>query len=210
VSPCSGCETGLPSLPFALRSATTRSCPRPPGVATGLPYAQSTAPPMARRRVTMRFAYSPPRRRGHDPFVTPALRPRAAPTGGSSPRASPFRGSSYDNWDCSKEGFEGIRAQDILPLLVQRFECEKFVGFGNVIDIFVDRCFGHNFSRDSQEDRELIDRLHAEDEAGLTNGLLTPTHMLAVFVKTLCCAPYYSRGITPVAAIRSVDKCVAI
>ena len=31
--------------------------------------------------------------------------------------------AEYDNWDCSKEGFEGIRAEDILPLLVQRFEC---------------------------------------------------------------------------------------
>lgn len=109
----------------------------------------------------------------------------------------------YDNWDCSKEGFEGIRAQDILPLLTQRFQCEKFVGFGNVIDIFVDRCFGHNFNRDSQEDRDLIDNVHAEDEAGFASGFLKPTHMMAVFVKTLHCEPYYSRGIIPASAIRN-------
>ncbi|APU32463.1 hypothetical protein UYA_23060 [Ectopseudomonas alcaliphila JAB1] len=108
----------------------------------------------------------------------------------------------YDNWDCSKEGFEGIRAQDILPLLVQRFQCEKFVGFGNVIDVFVDRCFGHNFSRESQEDRDLIDKVHAEDEAGFESGSLTPTHMMAVFVGTMHCEPYYSRGITPDAILR--------
>jgi len=105
--------------------------------------------------------------------------------------------AEYDNWDCSKEGFEGIRAEDILPLLVQRFECEKFIGFGNVIDIFVDRCFGHNYSRESEEDKALIDKVHAEDEAGFASGTLTPTHMMAIFCKTLHCEPFYSRGIKP-------------
>src|SRR5262249_53272145 len=27
----------------------------------------------------------------------------------------------YENWDCSKVGFEGVRSQDILPLLIRRF-----------------------------------------------------------------------------------------
>ena len=109
----------------------------------------------------------------------------------------------YDNWDCSKEGFEGIRAQDILPLLLQRFQCEKFIGFGSSIDVFVDRCFGHNFNRDSEWDRSLIDRIHAEDEAGLKSGKLTPTHMIAVFVKAIHCESFYSRGIDPISSIRN-------
>lgn len=110
----------------------------------------------------------------------------------------------YDNWDCSKEGFEGIRAQDVLPLLLERFKCEKFIGFGNIIDIFIDRCFGHNFNSKSKWDHQFIDRVHKEDEASLINGTLTPTHMLAIFVKTMHCPPFYSRGIDPV---RSVRKC---
>lgn len=109
----------------------------------------------------------------------------------------------YDNWDCSKEGFEGIRAQDVLPLLIQRYQCEKFVGFGNAIDIFVDRCFGHNFNRESEWDRDFIDRVHNEDESGLLKGRLTPTHMIAVFVKTLHCTPFFSRGINPARSARS-------
>jgi ubiquinone/menaquinone biosynthesis C-methylase UbiE len=104
---------------------------------------------------------------------------------------------NYDNWDCSKEGFEGIRAQDILPLLTESFICEKFIGFGNAIDIFVDRCFGHNFNYNSHEDTEIIDSVHHEDESGFKSGLITPTHMIAVFVKNLQCLPYYSRGINP-------------
>ncbi|MDP2395082.1 MAG: glycosyltransferase [Methylococcaceae bacterium] len=108
----------------------------------------------------------------------------------------------YDNWDCSKEGFEGVRAQDVLPLLLQRFQCEKFIGFGSAIDIFVDRCFGHNFNRESEWDRDFIDRVHTEDEAGLANGTLTPTHMMAIFVKKLHCTPYYSREIDPTRSVR--------
>lgn len=109
----------------------------------------------------------------------------------------------YENWDCSKEGFEGIRAQDVLPLLVQRFECEKFIGFGSAIDIFVDRCFGHNFNPNSEWDRDFIERVHAEDEALLKNRKLTPTHMLAVFVKNLYVPPFFSRGLDPISSIRN-------
>jgi len=109
---------------------------------------------------------------------------------------------SYENWDCSTEGFEGIRAQDVLPLLMKRFECEKFVGFGSAIDIFVDRAFGHHFDPESEWDRDFIDRVHAEDESGLRCGRLTPTHMMSVFVKRSHCTPYYSRGIGPLSSIR--------
>jgi SAM-dependent methyltransferase len=86
----------------------------------------------------------------------------------------------YENWDCSGSGFEGIRAQDILPLLVERFSFELYVAFGNVIDVFVDRAFGHNFDPASERDRAFIDCVHARDEAEMRAGRLTPTHMFAV------------------------------
>lgn len=84
------------------------------------------------------------------------------------------------DWDCSISGFEGIRAQDILPLLVERFSFDMFIGCGNVIDPFVDRGFGPNFSIDSQWDRDFIDRVHARDEAEIAAGRVKPTHMFAV------------------------------
>ena len=108
----------------------------------------------------------------------------------------------YENWDCSLEGFEGIRSQDILPLLIKMFKCESFIGFGNVIDIFVDRCFGHNFSINSDVDNDLIDRLHKEDECGFASGELKPTHLLGVFVNNLHREPFFSRGISPLSAVR--------
>ena len=108
----------------------------------------------------------------------------------------------YENWDCSKEGFEGIRAEEVLPLLLCRFKCQKFIGFGNVIDIFVDRCFGHHFNPNNESDKDFIDRVHEEDERGIRDGQLTPTHMLAVFAKELNKEPYYSRGISPEKFVR--------
>jgi SAM-dependent methyltransferase len=84
------------------------------------------------------------------------------------------------DWDCSTEGFEGIRAQDILPLLVERFGFDVFIGFANVIAPFVDRSFGPNFSNDAQWDREFIDRVHARDESEMAAGRIKPTQMFAV------------------------------
>lgn len=86
----------------------------------------------------------------------------------------------YENWDCSKESFEGIRSQDILPLLVANFHFQLFVGFANVIDPFTDRSFGHNFDVNAAWDRVFIDQVHARDEQEMIAGHIKPTHMMAV------------------------------
>jgi len=86
----------------------------------------------------------------------------------------------FEDWDCSLDGFEGIRAQDILPLLLDQFHFSSFVGYGNLIDPFVDRSFGHNFDIHDEWDRAFIDEVHARDELEIGRGTLTPTHMFAV------------------------------
>ncbi|MBT8061884.1 MAG: class I SAM-dependent methyltransferase [Gammaproteobacteria bacterium] len=81
--------------------------------------------------------------------------------------------------DCSSHSFEGIRAQDILPLLVQRFHFDFFFPYGNIIFPFVDRAFGHNFDATADWDRDFIDRVHIRDEQELLAGNIKPTAMLA-------------------------------
>jgi SAM-dependent methyltransferase len=88
--------------------------------------------------------------------------------------------TGYPDWDCSAEGFEGIRSQDILPLLIDRFHFDFFYAFANVIDPFIDRGFGPNFNAEGEWDRAFIDRAHACDESGISSGQLKPTHMLAI------------------------------
>ncbi len=81
--------------------------------------------------------------------------------------------------DCSQDSFEGIRAQDILPLLVEHFEFELFVPFGNLIFVFVDREYGPNFDPDREWDRAFIDRVAELDERLILEGTLKPTQMVA-------------------------------
>jgi hypothetical protein len=107
----------------------------------------------------------------------------------------------YENWDCSGESFEGIRAQEILPLLLDRFHFRAYIGFANVIDVFIDRAFGHNFKADQEWDRDFIDRVHAFDERALLAGNLTPTHMLAV-LSSRPGSRQCSRGMTPERSVR--------
>ena len=111
----------------------------------------------------------------------------------------------YQDWDCSRESFEGVRAQDILPLLLERFDFLLFIGFCNVIDVFIDRSFGHNFDADAPWDRDFIDRVHAFDEQALRQGTLTPTHMMGVLTAGPAGPRRCSRGIAPETSIRVPD-----
>lgn len=108
----------------------------------------------------------------------------------------------FSNWDCSAYGFEGIRAQDILPLLIEHFHFKLFVAFGNVIDPFTDRAFGHNFNGEGEWDRDFIDRVHAYDEKALSEKRITPTHLVAVLTKEKEGEPMLSRGLLPIDCVR--------
>ncbi|MGH0034810.1 MAG: glycosyltransferase [Myxococcota bacterium] len=113
--------------------------------------------------------------------------------------------ASYENWDCSTESNEGIRAQDILPLLVERFGFETFVAWGNLIDVFVDRGFGHNFDVNRAEDRSFIDEVAELDERLIDEGVLTPTHMLALLRTEPVEKTRVYRNRTPERSVRPPD-----
>jgi SAM-dependent methyltransferase len=90
---------------------------------------------------------------------------------------------TFVNHDCSTHGFEGIRAQDILPLLLERFQFHRFAAWGGLLDCFVDRAFGHNLSSQKPFDRKFIDALWETNQALISLGVLTPTQMVAVLKK---------------------------
>jgi SAM-dependent methyltransferase len=110
---------------------------------------------------------------------------------------------AFLDWDCSVEGFEGIRAQDVLPLLVQRFSFELFLAFGNLIDVFVDRGFGPNFDAEAEWDLAFIDRVHALDMEGLRSGEFKPTHVMAIMrTVPMPSGPRVYDGLTPEFCVR--------
>ncbi len=106
------------------------------------------------------------------------------------------------DWDCSVEGFEGIRSQDVLPLLIERFGFERFIAYANVVDPFIDRGFGHHFAKQTAWDRDFIDRVHARDEAGIVAGEITPVHMLAVLCLDRGVRPQVLGHLTPEFCVR--------
>jgi len=108
----------------------------------------------------------------------------------------------FQDWDCSGRSFEGIRAQDILPLLIQRFHFELFIGFGNVIYPFVDRSFGHHFDANVDWDRDFIDRVHARDEAEILAGQIKPTQMFGVMRPEPVAGPAIWKHLTPEFCVR--------
>lgn len=114
--------------------------------------------------------------------------------------------SVYENWDCSKEGFEGIRSQDILPLLIKRFKFDLFIGFGNIINVFVDRSFGHNFNPDNQLDRAFIDFVAKFDDYYIESGKIKPTQMLAAMTKDQKAPTKIYKHLSPEFCVRMPDR----
>lgn len=108
----------------------------------------------------------------------------------------------YVNHDCSTEGFEGIRSQDILPLLVKTFSFESFHAFGNLVDVFTSRGFGANFDAQSQEDMAFIDFVEYLNELLIDLGHLKPTRMAAVMRIATDRPPVVYKNWTPEFCVR--------
>ena len=108
----------------------------------------------------------------------------------------------YENWDCSTEGFEGVRSEEILPLLLSHFHFKLFFGFANVIEPFVDRTFGYNFDASAPWDRSFIDDVHQRDESEILSGRIKPTHMLAVMSRHPVTPMIFRAPLTPQFCLR--------
>jgi SAM-dependent methyltransferase len=113
----------------------------------------------------------------------------------------------YENFDCAKKGFEGIRAQDILPLLVKNFTFRSFLGFGNLPDIFIERAFGLNLNIYNPHDTGFIDFLEQLNSLLIDLGYLKPTMMYGAMRRRKADAspPRCYRHWTPSFCIRAAD-----
>lgn len=85
--------------------------------------------------------------------------------------------------DCSGEGFEGIRAQDILYEILRKFHPYRFLGLGGFIDVLIDRGYGHGFDVNDERDRNFIVAMSHLNEVLLDAGVIKPTLMMAYFTK---------------------------
>lgn len=112
----------------------------------------------------------------------------------------------FANFDCSAVGFEGIRSQDILPALLSRFYFSHCVAFGGLVEVFVDRAFGHNYDPNDPFDRAFIDMLEHLENCLIDNGAIKPTMMFAGLVKKAVPCKYHSVR-SPVFCLRPPTPC---
>jgi SAM-dependent methyltransferase len=110
----------------------------------------------------------------------------------------------YQDWDCSVSGFEGIRAQDILPLLLRKFKFQCFLGFANLILVFVGRNFGSNFDVSNEFDRSFIDFVAAMDDYYIESGRLKPVQMIAAMTRREAGEIKVYKHLTPEFCVRHV------
>ncbi len=111
---------------------------------------------------------------------------------------------AYPDRNLASEGFEGIRSQDILPLLVERFHFERFVAFGGLIERVAGRAFGPNFRIDDEGDRALLELIYLLNFRLIDAGRIKPTQViatLAVEPRPVVCG----FGWTPAFCVRPPD-----
>ncbi len=110
---------------------------------------------------------------------------------------------NYLSYDSSKVGFEGIRAQDILPELMKRFEFELFLPYGGLVVPFVERRMGMNFNVNNSADLAFVDAL-AERECEIFADLVVkPTQMIAVLrTHKVSDRRLFDAGFTPERCVR--------
>jgi SAM-dependent methyltransferase/isoprenylcysteine carboxyl methyltransferase (ICMT) family protein YpbQ len=113
--------------------------------------------------------------------------------------------NEFLDWDCSREGFEGIRAQDVLPQLLSRFHASFFLAWGNIIDVFIDRGFGHHYRAQEEWELRFIDRVQQADADAIAAGTISPTHLLASF-QVAPCECVHLPGMRPQDALRKVGS----
>jgi SAM-dependent methyltransferase len=117
-------------------------------------------------------------------------------------KALPNFEETFQNFDCSKKGFEGIRSQDILPCLLNRFGFESFYAFGGLIDPFIGRGFGHHYDVTKNWDRSFIELIGNLNDILIDCGHIKPTQMFAVMTKNVTQIPAVFRARTPEFCIR--------
>jgi SAM-dependent methyltransferase len=124
---------------------------------------------------------------------------------------------TFENWDCSSEGYEGIRSEDIIKPLFQYFESSGSYFWGGVLDPFIDRGFGDNFDPKNRRDIEIIENIIEVENQLKDFGYLTATQVIGSFTpRKLMLAPSftnffsskkYVKGLLP-AAKNHIDEIV--
>ena len=111
----------------------------------------------------------------------------------------------WSNWDHSKEDNEGIRAQDVLRLLIENFSFNRYFVAGNMAPAIFGRQFGLNFDPNNPSERILIDTISRLDHDLISIGYLKPTILYGMMSCHADAEPIHPDGRNPTFYIRNID-----
>ena len=92
----------------------------------------------------------------------------------------------FPNLDFADETFEGVRAQDILPLMAERFHFPKFFAYGGIVERFISRGYGANYDVANSDDIAFVNQLQAINDQTIDDGVIKPTQMVAYVSVEAC------------------------
>ncbi|MCE2750147.1 MAG: class I SAM-dependent methyltransferase [Rhodobacter sp.] len=87
----------------------------------------------------------------------------------------------FQDWDCAIEGFEGVRAQDILGVIATRFRAGRFVAWGGLSEVFVNPRMAANLDIKLPADTVFLTAVMQLEQRLLESRRTTPTEMVAEF-----------------------------
>lgn len=85
--------------------------------------------------------------------------------------------------DHSKNAFESIRSEDILPLLLKFFKPKEYVTFDAFLSLLLDFRYGPNYDMSMPLDRSLVETITYLDMYYVSNSILKPTCLFGIFSK---------------------------
>jgi SAM-dependent methyltransferase len=108
----------------------------------------------------------------------------------------------YTDRDQIGDGFEGVRAQDILPLLTKDFGFVNFLAWGGLTESFSGWNFGDNYDPADERDVAFMDFIQFVNDLLIDLGHLKPTNMCATMVLDKSVKPRTYRHWTPEFCVR--------
>jgi len=91
--------------------------------------------------------------------------------------------SEVPDIDHSKDSFESIRSEEILPLLLQFFKPKEYVTFDAFLTLLLDFRYGPNYDIKNPLDKSLVEMIANLDIFYISNSILKPVTLFGIFGK---------------------------
>lgn len=91
--------------------------------------------------------------------------------------------SDIPDIDFSKQSFESIRSEEILPLLLRYFKSKEYVTFDAFLSLLLDFRYGPNYDLNQRLDKSMVEMITNLDIYNISTSKLKPVCLFGIFSK---------------------------